>query len=224
MLAGKPAALARWLSGTHPGTPTLAQCAAIGDFLGRLHTAELTLGSDPKHRLKQRLGSDPKVSLGFDSRGHAWRTATAARVAPTLNSEDRELLEAALADASALPKLPEGAIHADLFRDNALFEGDKLCGVIDFHYACRGPFAYDLAVAVLDWCADATAEQMLLVGYARHRVFSDAELTQWPRLKRMAALRFWLSRLHDTHFPRPGGVVLVKDPDMMRDRLREVMT
>ncbi len=163
------------------------------------------------------------VNLLGDSRGPAWRAESAARVIPKLDSEDRDLLEAALADAAALPNLPEGAIHADLFRDNALFENDTLRGVIDFHYACRGPFAYDLAVAALDWCADDAVEHALMAGYAEHRTLTEEELAQWPRLKRMAALRFWLSRLHDVHFPRPGGAVLVKPPEHMRDRLRQAM-
>jgi homoserine kinase type II len=199
-LEGKPAALSRWLDGTHPVTPTIAQCVAIGDFLGHLHAR----------------GPAPLS----DSRGVTWRTETALKVAPMLSPDEQALLERSLADAAALSTLPGGFIHADLFRDNALFEGDTLTGVIDFHYACGGPFAYDLAVAVLDWCPeDDSRREALFAAYERHRQLTPEERGQWPRLQRMAALRFWLSRAHDAAFPRPGRDVLIKDPAEMRDWL-----
>src|SRR3546814_13714121 len=45
-------------------------------------------------------------------------------------------------------------IHADLFRDNAMFEGTHLTGLIDFYNACSGPMLYDVAIALNDWCSD----------------------------------------------------------------------
>jgi homoserine kinase type II len=33
---------------------------------------------------------------------------------------------------------------------------------------------------------------------------------------RAAALRFWISRLHDHHLPRPGSLVVRRDPDAYR--------
>jgi homoserine kinase type II len=33
---------------------------------------------------------------------------------------------------------------------------------------------------------------------------------------RAAALRFWISRLQDHHLPRPGSLVIRRDPDAYR--------
>ena len=125
------------------------------------------------------------------------------------------------------PDLPRGAVHADLFRDNALFEDGRISGVFDFYFAGVDCFVYDLAVCANDWCLvdperdrrldEPNARSALLGAYHAVRPLQPAERDAWPVMLRAAALRFWLSRLHDKHLPRPGELVKVHDPEHFRD-------
>jgi len=116
-------------------------------------------------------------------------------------------------------------VHADLFRDNALFEKGRISGVIDFYFAGVDCLLYDIAVCANDWClvdaaSDARLEaertRALLAGYQAMRPFTELERDGWPVMLRAAALRFWLSRLHDFHLPRPGMLVHAHDPGHFR--------
>ena len=123
------------------------------------------------------------------------------------------------------PDLPRGPVHADLFRDNVLFEEGRLSGVIDFYFAGVDCLLYDVAVCANDWCLadpetdprlDPERTRALLEAYGTLVALGPAEREAWPALLRAAALRFWLSRLFDYHQPRPGQLVRVHDPEHFR--------
>ena len=204
-LCGRPAALVMRLSGRGVHTiATVAQCQVVGEILGRMHVT----GQQFKSRRATERGSD-------------WRQQMASKLLPMLAQDSAALLENELAFQAdyANLDLPSGVTHSDLFRDNALFEGDKLKGIIDFYYACDEYLLYDLAVAVNDWCINEIGEldsgryQALMSAYTQQRILTEAETVNWNLILRAAALRFWLSRLQDKHFPREGDLTHIKDPN-----------
>jgi homoserine kinase type II len=216
ILNGKPASLVARVLGQPALAPTQAHRAAAGDALARLHVAS----AGYRARLTNRRGP------GW------WRQASRA-VRPFLSASQNELLAAEIRFQVGYgrEKLPKGAIHGDLFRDNVLFDGTRVAGIIDFGFAATDYFAYDLAVAVNDWCSDADGalradDVRAFVGaYDGVRPLSTDERAQWPGLMRAAALRFWLSRLYDLHLPRGGALTHAHDPAeyerMLRHRVAE---
>jgi len=206
-LSGKPAALVSRLAGSSVAQPDVAQCSKVGSMLAGLHLAGQSYG----RRLE-------------NPRGAAWRDSASAAVMPHLSAPDAGLLQEELAAQASLDELPlpTGVIHADLFRDNVLWDGEHIGGVLDFYFACHDALLFDLAVTVNDWCAgpdgslDPARCAALVSAYRLDRPLTEAETTAWPLMLRRAALRFWLSRLEDFHLPRVGELVTVKDPAEFR--------
>jgi homoserine kinase type II len=202
-LNGKPAALVAFLPGRDVTEPTLAHCSAVGTMLARIHVAGRTYPA--------RMDNP---------RGSSWWQQVEPDIAPFLTAQDAALLkdEIAFQASHAWDDLPRGAIHADLFRDNVLFERGRISGVIDFYFACTDAWLYDVAITVNDWCVqpdgrlDETRAQTLVSAYEATRPLQKNELDAWPVVLRAAALRFWISRLYDLHLPRPGELTHAKDP------------
>lgn len=203
-LSGKPACIVSRLSGKSTLAPSVAQCAAMGAMLAQMHIAGQSF-----------------AQLMPNPRGVAWRAATAPQVRPFISAEQVELLgsEVALHQCQNWATLPQGLIHADLFRDNVLLEGDRVSGLIDFYFACTDALLYDVAITVNDWCLnhpegmlDVARTQAFLQAYHAVRPLLESERAAWPTLLRLAALRFWLSRLFDLYLPREGEMVNAHDP------------
>ena len=210
-LNGKPASLVTRLAGKDIVNPTPADCAKVGDVLARLHVAGQSYG------------------MHMDNpRGPAWWTGAMPMLLPHLNAQDAAMLrnEVERPVERDMQSLPHGAIHADLFRDNILFDHGAVAGVIDFYFACHGALLYDVAITVNDWCfqpdgrLDPLRTGALLNGYNAARPFTAAEHGAWTAMLRLAALRFWVSRLYDFHLPRPGELTHAKDPGHFQRLLR----
>jgi homoserine kinase type II len=221
---GKPAAVVNKLRGRHELKPDAAHCAAVGAMLARMHLA----GRDfPLHQ--------PNL------RGLAWWNETVPVVLPHVDAAQAALLRSELAHqnhvaaSSAYAALPRGPVHADLFRDNVMFENGELTGFFDFYFAGVDSFLFDIAVCLNDWCIDLPAGShdadraiAFVDAYQTVRAFSAAERQLLPAMLRAGALRFWISRLWDFHLPREASMLTPHDPThferVLRGRLARPVT
>jgi homoserine kinase type II len=220
-LNGKPAALVDRLPGGHQLAPDADHCAQVGAMLARMHEA----------------GRDFPLSQP-NLRGLAWWIATVPQVLPHVTEAQSALLQSELAwqeqlaASPAFAALPRGPVHADLFRDNVMFEpGDlgheRLCGFFDFYFAGVDAFLFDIAVCLNDWCIslssgvlDEDRARAFVDAYAGVRALDGNERRLLPALMRAAAFRFWLSRLWDLHLPREAAILKPHDPTHFERVLR----
>ncbi len=220
-VAGKPAAVVRRLPGHSALKPTAAHCAQVGSTLARMHLAARDF---------------PRIQPNL--RGLRWWNETVPVVLPYIDESQAALLRGELAyqnhvaASSTYAALPRGPIHADLFRDNAMFADDSdeplLTGVFDFYFAGTDTWLFDLAVCLNDWAIDlstgepdAERSAALLAAYGTVRHLNAAERALLPAMLRAAALRFWISRLWDFHLPREASMLTPHDPTHFERVLRQ---
>jgi homoserine kinase type II len=216
-LMGKPAAVVNKLGGGHELAPDLDHCQQVGAMLARMHLA----------------GRDyPRFQPNL--RGLAWWAETVPVVLPHLTPEQKELIEQELAFQQALAAspahaaLPSGPVHADLFRDNVMFESGRLSGFFDFYFAGVDTWLFDISVCLNDWCVDLDSGRLdearaeaFVSAYDAERELTHDESRLLPALMRAAALRFWVSRLWDYHLPRDAEMLKPHDPTHFERILRE---
>jgi homoserine kinase type II len=218
---GKPAAVVNRLMGRSELAPTPQHCQAVGDMLARMHLA----GKDYNRH-------QPNL------RGLTWWNETVPVVLPFLNVSQSSLISSELAfqnhvaKSSAYAALPSGPVHADLFRDNVMFEGTgnalQLTGFFDFYFAGVDTWLFDLAVCLNDWCIDldtgilhAEKTTALLAAYQAVRPLIAAERQLLNPMLRAGALRFWTSRLWDFYLPREASMLTPHDPTHFERVLRQ---
>jgi homoserine kinase type II len=136
------------------------------------------------------------------------------------------------AASSAYAALPRGPVHADLFRDNVMFDGTaeapELTGFFDFYFAGVDTWLFDVAVCLNDWCIthadgthDAAKTKAFIDAYQAVRPFTPAERQMLNPMLRAGALRFWTSRLWDFHLPREASMLQPHDPTHFERVLRQ---
>ena len=218
-LKDKPAQIAPRMMGEHPMPATLAQAEAIAIAQAKIHVA---LQDFPLERAEYR--------------NHDYWLQVAKELKPTLNPADAILLSEVLGLYDALtavyPNRPKGFIHSDLFRDNTLFNGNQLNGILDFYELNKDEFLFDIAITLNDFCTEypevhlnEVKAQAFLAAYETVRPLTDDEKACLEIYLAIAAARFWLMRLQvaqkNTQQGRTGGDILQKNPQEMRNMLIE---
>ncbi len=194
-LKKKPAAIVSYLKGKPVTKPDAKHCAQVGKTLAHIHQ----IGFSYKRVLDNVMGQ-------------SWWESKAPEIYPFVDRKTRDLIQVEIEFQASLNNnnLPKGVIHADMFRDNVLFDGEMVGGVIDFYFACNDLLVYDLAITVNDWCRtensalDVNTAKSLINAYTTIRRLTRNEIEAWPSMLRAAALRFWISRLYDFYLPRSG--------------------
>jgi homoserine kinase type II len=189
-LAGRNAVIISFLPGHWSSRVVPSDCAELGRALARMHVA---VADFPMHRANA-------LTLPGWEKMVAFTGERADEIFIGLSA----ILEKEIAylKANWPTDLPRGIIHADLFPDNVLFDGKKLCGMFDFYFACDDFYAYDLAICLNAWCFEnqiafnITKAKALLSSYEEIRPLSQTEKNTLPILARGSALRFLLTRLH----------------------------
>ncbi|MFT9099239.1 MAG: homoserine kinase [Zymomonas mobilis subsp. pomaceae] len=206
-LAGRPACLIEFLQGRWTPSPSPAQTQATGEMLGKMHNSLTHFNLNRKnsldlpswHELFHRCGIEALNSI-------------------EAGMGDEVKQELAYLDQFWPKDLPHSVIHADLFPDNVLFEGERLKGVIDFYFACTEIRAWDLAITYSAWCFDSDNRFLpehahaLIKGYHQTFTLSEEERAAFPVLLRGAALRFLLTRAWDWLNTPKEALVVPKDP------------
>lgn len=223
-IADKPAQIAPRLMGEHPEDASIAQIQAIAQAQAKLH---LALQGFPLER-------------DFN-RNHQYWSDVAAQLKPQMNADDQALLAQVFQQFAQItqqhPDRPTGFIHSDLFRDNTLFEGDQLQGILDFYELNQDEWLFDIAISINDFCTaypqahlDQAKADAFLAAYQGIRTLTEDELACLNIFLAMAACRFWSMRLQvaqkNAEHGRTGDDILQKDPlqmrMMMQDRLQRI--
>jgi homoserine kinase type II len=213
-VAGRPACLIEFLTGVSLSHPTIAQTRAAGVALGQMHRSLQTFALERPNTMGPKGWEMLADQCGADL----------DRIKPGLATRIED--EIAFIGQHWPDHLPRSVIHADLFPDNVLMQGDRVTGLIDFYFACSEIRAWDVAVTHAAWCFesdgtgfDAGRSAALFAGYAESFGLSDEERVHFLTLARGAALRFTLTRAYDWINTPADALVTRKDPDAFLRRL-----
>lgn len=194
---GKPVGIYHWVDGEilcQRGV-TVAAATALGIALAEVHSCTQWLPEIPEGRFGL-----PELAARLD----AIDRETNAYCRDTAFIRERIAFH-----AKRVGECPQGLIHGDLFRDNALWQRGvyepnakpQLAALIDFESASRGSFVYDIMVCMHAWCFGSQYDLPLVVallrGYQSIRPLSKGELAALPHEGALAALRFAATRITD---------------------------
>ena len=197
---GKWVSVFAWRPGRHlaPDEVTESSAGELGAALARFHNVGVALPA------AWRRGS----IYDHDHLLHRYEHL-AQHVDPQLARAIETLGDELQLASDALPerrRAPAGIIHGDLFRDNVLWEDERITAILDFEQASGGSLVYDIAVCINDWCwtdrPRIDLARALLDGYQSVRRLSAPEREVLPIEVRAAAARFTITRITDVYLAR----------------------
>ena len=207
LIKDKPAVLVSFLLGAEKESITEDDCCSVGEALAKLHTSAKDFSGKKKN-----------------SRNIDWISSKFNELKKKLSGSDQTIIEQEIdyQKNCLTDGLPSGIIHGDLFRDNVFFHQEKLSAFIDFYYACNDHLILDIAITINDWCSNSDGSlkkekfDLFLNGYQSIRMLQNSELKYLNNALRLAALRFWLSRLDAYYNILESESVSIKDPNYFR--------
>ena len=207
IIKDKKAIIISFMEGKKLDLPDSNECLEVGKMIGNLHN----LTMDFNGRRENSLDIEEWKSLF--NKCEETKNVKFQNILTELKKEINFL------ENSWPSNLPEGIIHADLFKDNIFFENGKITGVIDFYFSCYHFLLYDISIVINDWCFDTNGEvfnkeffNLIIKGYSTNRNLSDEELKFFNIILRAAAVRILITRLHDFLFHPKDAIVIKKDP------------
>lgn len=214
-LDDKKVILQQRLLGSHIIQPTNENLVALIQMVARIHQVPIGV-----------LGTLPKYP-----RDAGWLTQQIQLISGLLDSSQIDLIDQALIKVTNINTqgtgldLSRGLIHADLFRDNVLFDNQNITGILDFHHAAIGYHMYDLAVIAIDWSQNQDGAlykkfvSKILKTYAAIAPINADELEHFESFILLATLNFWISRLASL----TNNENRSKEPAEMEKRLRSLI-
>ncbi len=217
--SGKPVSLFPFRDGEMvcQKSVTETKTHAVGVALGHIHHAGSVLGA-------ARLGG-----LAGESRfGREALRARLVRIGEMTTDREilqvRDELERFLREPCDEPQAL-GLIHGDVFRDNVLWQNDRIAAVLDFESASIGSLAFDLIVTVLAWCFASELQQplarALVAGYRESAPLDRGLTSELFDAGRFACARFTTTRITDFEL-RPRGATVYKDFRRWKRRMEQL--
>lgn len=123
--------------------------------------------------------------------------------------------------------LPSGLIHADVFPDNTIFEGDNLKAILDFSEVSTGPLLMDVAVTIGAFCFvknkfSKELQNTFLKGYQDIRPLVDKEHNLLPTYIRLG-MHIYIAWHIDNYSKNDSAVSLSRARQLM-DRSEDYVT
>ena len=214
-LKNKKASIVSFINGKDKIKLNLKNCFEVGKVIAKIH--EIT-----KNIKISRKNSMGIKELGPLLKSIKFKSKRFSNLQKFLTNNLKEIKK------NWPSKLPQGIIHGDLFIDNIFFKKDKLSGVIDFYFAAKDIFMYEIAICINALCFDYKNSKFemnkqkikkLIKGYESVKKISQKEKKSLNILCRGAAMRYLLTRLYDYSNTPKSALIKIKDPNEYYQKL-----